>query len=141
MLKIYNTLTRKLENFKPIKENEVRFFVCGVTPYDYSHLGHAKTYTQFDIIVKYLRNKDFNVKYIQNVTDIDDKIIKKAKEQKIDWREISRKYEKEYLEDMKNLGNDSVNKYARATDYIKEIVSQVKRLIEKEGVEIVSFIK
>ena len=131
MLKIYNTLTRKLENFKPIKENEVRFFVCGVTPYDYSHLGHAKTYTQFDIIVKYLRNKDFNVKYIQNVTDIDDKIIKKAKEQKIDWREISRKYEKEYLEDMKNLGNDSVNKYARATDYIKEIVSQVKRLIEK----------
>src|SRR3989344_3722440 len=117
MLKIYNTLTRKLENFKTIKDKEVKFFVCGVT--------------QYDIIVKYLRNKWYKVFYLQNVTDIDDKIIRKANEQKTDWKEISKKYEKEYLEDMKNLGNDSVNKYARATDYIKEIVSQVKRLIEK----------
>ncbi|MEK6948341.1 MAG: cysteine--tRNA ligase [Nanoarchaeota archaeon] len=131
MLKVYNTLTRKLEVFKTLKEKEAKFFVCGVTPYDYSHLGHAKTYTQFDIIVKYLKYKGYNVYYLQNITDMDDKIIKKANEQKVDWKDISRKYEKEYIEDMKNLGNDSVNKYARATDYMKEIVSQVKRLIEK----------
>ena len=131
MLKGYNTLTRKLEVFKTLKEKEAKFFVCGVTPYDYSHLGHAKTYTQFDIIVKYLKYKGYNVYYLQNITDMDDKIIKKANEQKVDWKDISRKYEKEYIEDMKNLGNDSVNKYARATDYMKEIVSQVKRLIEK----------
>src|SRR3989344_3845383 len=131
MLKVYNTLSRKLEIFKPIKNNKVNFFVCGPTVYDYAHLGHAKTYIQFDMIVKYLRYKKFNVFYLQNITDIDDKIIKKANEENIIWRELSRKFEKLYIEDMNSLGIDSVDKYARATDYIKEIVSQVKRLIEK----------
>ena len=129
MLKIYNTLSRKSETFKP--NEKVKAFVCGPTVYDYAHLGHAKTYIQFDFIIKYLRYKKFNVFYLQNITDIDDKIIKKANEEKIDWKELSRKFEKLYIEDMNSLGIDSVDKYARATDYIKEIVSQVKRLIEK----------
>ena len=75
MLKLYNTLTRKKELFKPINNKKINFFVCGITPYDFPHIGHAKTYIQFDFIVKYLRYKGFNVFYLQNVTDIDYKII------------------------------------------------------------------
>src|SRR3990167_9204929 len=116
MLKVYNTLTRKLEVFKPLKNNKVNLFTCGPTVYSNSHLGHAKTYIQFDIIAKYLRYKGFNLFYLQNITDVDDKIIKRANEGKTDWKTLSRKYEQSYLEDMKNLGVDSINKYARATD-------------------------
>lgn len=130
-LKIYSTLSRKKEIFKPIKKNQVNLFVCGPTVYDYAHLGHAKTYTQFDIIVKYLRHKGFRVFYLQNITDIDDKIINRANQEKKDWREIVRKYEKEYFEDMSSLGINSITKYAKATDYVPEIISQVKRLIDK----------
>ena len=130
-LKVYNTLTRKKEEFVPIKGKKVNLFVCGPTSYDYSHIGHAKTYTQFDFIVKYLRYKKFKIFYLQNITDIDDKIIKRADEKKDSWKELSTKFEKTFYEDMKNLHVTSVNKYARATDYIKEIISQVKRLVKK----------
>jgi len=131
-LKIYSTLSRKKEIFKPIKKSQVNLFVCGPTVYDYAHLGHAKTYIQFDIIVKYLRYKGYKVFYLQNITDIDDKIIKRANEEKTDWKAIVSKYKKEYFEDMKALGVDSINKYANATDFMPEIISQVKRLIEKK---------
>ncbi len=131
MLKIYNTLTRKKETFKPIHKGKINIFVCGPTVYDYSHLGHAKTYVQFDMIVKYLRFKGYEVDYLQNITDLDDKIIRRANESKTDWREVSKKYERAYRKDMKSLGVDSVTKYAKATDYIKDIESQVNRLIEK----------
>ena len=133
-LKLYNTLTRKKEEFKPISKGNVNLFVCGPTVYDYSHLGHAKTYVQFDMIVKYLRFRKFKVFYLQNITDIDDKIIKKAQEgsEGFNWKRISQKYEQLYREDMVLLGVDSVNKYAQATDYIEEIISQVKRLIKKD---------
>ncbi|MEK6840446.1 MAG: cysteine--tRNA ligase [Nanoarchaeota archaeon] len=130
-LKLYNTLSRKTEIFSPISKNKVNFFACGPTVYDCSHLGHAKTYIQFDMIAKYLRFRGFKVNYLQNITDIDDKIIKKANETGENWKNISRRYEKLYKEDMKILGVDSVNKYASATGYIKEIISQVKRLIAK----------
>src|SRR3989338_4379462 len=131
MLKIYNTLTRKKEEFVPLKGKEVKAFECGPTVYDHAHLGHAKTAIQFDIIIKYLRYKGYKVFYIKNITDIDDKIIKRAQERKTTWDKIAREYESSYLEDMKNLGVDSVNKFPRATDYIQEIISQVKRLIKK----------
>ena len=131
-IQFYNTLTRKKEVFRPIKSKKVNLFVCGPTVYDFSHIGHAKTYVQFDIIVKYLRYLKYKVFYLQNITDIDDKIIAKAKEEKKDWKIISRKYEEEFLKDMAALGMNSVNKYARATDYIKEIQGQVKRLINKK---------
>ena len=124
-------MSRKKEIFEPIKKNQVNLFVCGPTVYDYAHLGHAKTYTQFDLIVKYLKYKGYKVFYLQNITDIDDKIINRANQEKTDWKEIAEKYEKEYFEDMENLGINSVNKYAKATDYIPEIISQVKRLIDK----------
>ena len=134
VLKVYNTLTRKKEVFKPIKDKKVNMFICGPTVYDYAHLGHAKTYIQFDIIVRYLRFKGYKVFYLQNITDIDDKIINKAQESGLDengWKKIRDEFEKSYLEDMKALNVTSVNKYAKATDYISNIISQVKCLIDK----------
>src|SRR3990167_9110025 len=98
-LKLYNTLTRKKEIFKPIKDKRVNLFVCGITPYDYAHIGHAKTYVQFDVIAKYLRYKGYNVFYLQNVTDIDDKIIQRAKEKKVKPIDLARNSEKEYQKD------------------------------------------
>lgn len=130
MLKLYNTLSNEKEVFRPLKAKKVNLFVCGITPYDFSHLGHARTCIVFDMFVKFLRQKGFKVFYLQNVTDIDDKIIKRAKEKRISWLQLSREFEKEYLKDMKSLKIDSVSKYARATEHIKEIISQVERLLK-----------
>ena len=130
-LRVYNTLTRKKEIFRPKKGKRVNMFVCGPTVYDYTHLGHARTYIAFDMIVKYLRQKGYDVFYLQNITDIDDKIINRAKEEEISWKELARKFEKEYKKDIKALGINSVSKYARATEHIKEIISQVERLLKK----------
>jgi cysteinyl-tRNA synthetase len=131
VLKVYNTLSRKKEIFKPIDKNRVNMFVCGPTVYDYSHLGHAKTYVQFDIIVRYLRYRGFVVFYLQNITDIDDKIIQRAKELKVTPKELAQQFENEYYKDMNALGITSVDKYARATDYIQAIIEQVKTLLER----------
>ena len=131
MLKIYNTITQKKEVFKPRKDNKINIFVCGPTVYDFSHMGHARTYISFDVIVKYLKLK-YNVFYLQNITDIDNKIIDRAKERNITPKKLAQQFEKEYFKDVKSLKIDSVSKYARATDYIKDIISQVKRL-EKKG--------
>jgi len=137
MLKVFNTLSRKREVFKPRSfqqaqnKKTVNLFVCGPTVYDYSHLGHARTYICFDLIVKYLREKSYQVFYLQNITDIDDKIIERARGEKVSWRDLSRKFEREYLKDIKALEINSVNKYARATSHIKGIISQVERLLKK----------
>ena len=80
MLRLYNTLTRKKEDFRPLKEGKINIFVCGPTVYDFSHLGHAKTYVQFDFIVRFLRAIGYKVFYLQNITDIYDKIIRKSQE-------------------------------------------------------------
>ena len=129
-MKIYNTLTRKKETFEPIKGNKINLFVCGPTVYDYSHIGHAKTYVNFDVIVRYLRYQKYNVFYLQNITDLDDKIIERAKKENKDPSELAKEFEKIHYEDMKSLKIDSVNKYAKATDYMKNIVSQVERLMK-----------
>lgn len=130
-LKLYNTLKRKKEAFKPRKGKKINLFVCGPTCYDLSHLGHARTYVVFDVIVKYLREKGFDVFYLQNITDIDDKIIKRAREKKTAPEKLARDFEREYLKDMKSLKIDSPTKYARATAHIEEIISQVDRLSKK----------
>ena len=131
MLKIYNTLSRKKEVFKPLKKKKVNLFVCGPTVYDFSHIGHARTYVVFDAIVKYLIQKGYDVFYLQNITDIDDKIIKRAKEKNVSAQKLARDFEKEYLKDTDSLKIDSVTKYARATDHIKDIISQVENLLKK----------
>ncbi len=106
-------------------------FVCGPTVYDFSHLGHAKTYTQFDFIARYFRYAGFKLRYLQNITDIDDKIIERAHQRNINPHALSEEYERYYLEDMTTLNITSVDKYARAHDYIPQIVAQVKHLLEK----------
>ncbi len=131
MLRVYNTLSRKKEVFKPRNGHRVNFFVCGPTVYDFSHIGHARTYVIFDVIVKYLREAGYNVFYLQNITDIDDKIIDRAKENNVSSLKWAKRFEKEYLKDVKDLKINSVSEYARATDHIKEIISQIKRLIKK----------
>jgi len=131
MIRVFNTMSRKKEIFEPLKDKKVKLFVCGPTVYDYSHMGHAKTYVQFDVIVKYLRYRGYDVFYLQNITDLDDKIILRAKEMNVTPKELAEKFEKEYHKDMASLGVDSVTKFARATDFIEQIKSQVQRLIEK----------
>ena len=130
-LKIYNTLSGRKDLFKPIKGKRVNLFVCGPTVYDYSHLGHARNYIVFDAFVKYLKKAGFNVFYLQNITDLDDKIIARAREKQVPPKDLAAVFEKEYLKDMKNIGVNSVTKYAKATGYIKEIISQIKRLQNK----------
>lgn len=134
MLKIYNTMTRRKEILKPIHENRIKLFVCGPTVYDDSHIGHARTYISFDIIARYLKYRGFSVFYLQNITDIDDKIIKRASEIGVKPLELARKFERRYLEDMHALGVDNVNLYARATEHIPEIINQIKKLIENNFV-------
>ena len=131
-MQIYNTLSRKKQELKPKESNKLNLFVCGITAYDFSHIGHARTYIAFDMIAKYLRQKEYDVYYLQNITDIDDKIIARAKEQGEDALQLSQRFEQEYLKDMKSLGVDAVSEYARATDHIPEIISQVERLLKKE---------
>jgi len=135
MLKLYNTLSGQIEDFQPIQGKaqgkQVNLFVCGPTVYDYSHLGHARTYIAFDMFANYLKFLGYNVFYLQNITDIDDKIITRAKEQNVAWQDLSRQFEKEYLNNIKTLKITSVKRYARATEHIKEIISQVKRLLDK----------
>lgn len=131
MLKLYNTLSRKKEIFRPRNRGRVNFFVCGPTVYDYSHIGHARTYIAFDVIAKYLKSKKYNVFYLQNITDIDDKIIKRAEEKATTPKKIAGYFEKEYLKDVKSLLINSVKEYARATDHIKEIIGQTKKLLKK----------
>ncbi|MBT3582531.1 cysteine--tRNA ligase [Candidatus Woesearchaeota archaeon] len=131
MIRVYNTLTRKKEEFKPIKYNKINLFVCGPTVYDSSHIGHARTYVSFDIIVKYLRYSGYDVFYLQNITDIDDKIIRIAKESKIDPLKLSNKFTKEYYADMKSMKINAVTKYAKATEHIKDIIKQTRALMDK----------
>lgn len=124
-------MTRKKEVFKPMHENRVKFFVCGPTVYDKSHIGHARTYISFDMIVRYMKYRGYSVFYLQNITDVDDKIIRRAEELGVSPMKLARKYEEMYLEDMKLLQVENVNLYARATEYIPEIIDQIKILIEK----------
>ncbi len=130
-IRIYNTLSKKKEVLKPLKKNKINLFVCGPTVYDFSHIGHARTYIIFDCFVRYLKYLGFKVFYLQNITDIDDKIILMAKEKGVLPKDLADAFTKEYLKDMKKLGIDTVTKYAKATYYIKEIVSQVKELLDK----------
>ena len=130
-IKIYNTLTGKKEILKPLKGKIINLFVCGPTVYDFSHIGHARTCIIFDCFAKYLKQAGFKVFYLQNITNVDDKIIAKAREKKVLPSDLADAFAKEYLKDMKLLGITSVNKYVLATDYIKEIISQIQRLIDK----------
>jgi cysteinyl-tRNA synthetase len=131
MMDLYSTLTRTVEPLVTLHPDRVYLFVCGPTVYDYSHLGHARTYVAFDVLVKYLRSTGKEVFYLQNITDVDDKIINRAKEEGVSQPALARKFETEYLRDMESLGIDAVSYYARATTHIPEIINQVERLLAR----------
>ncbi|OHA11622.1 MAG: cysteine--tRNA ligase, partial [Candidatus Sungbacteria bacterium RIFCSPLOWO2_02_FULL_47_9] len=131
MIRIYNTLTNKKEDFEPANDKRVNFFVCGPTVYDSSHIGHARTYISFDVIVKYLRYAGYEVFYLQNITDVDDKIIARAHETEEDPLFLSRHFAKEYFEDMQELKITSPSKYASASEFIPQIIKQIETLVKK----------
>ena len=128
---VWNTLTRRKEGLEPIEPPRLQLFVCGPTVYDEAHLGHAKTYTHFDLIARHLRLRGFDVEYVQNITDVDDKIIDRARRLGITSEALARRHELRFREDMTALGNTSVDTYARAGDHIAQIVSQVERLVTR----------
>lgn len=129
-MNIYSTLSRRKENLETINDNRINLFVCGPTVYDDAHIGHGRTYISFDTIKRYLEFKGYSVFYIQNITDIDDKIINRAKETNSNASDIARKFEKRYIEDMNKLNVNGVNLFARATDHVDEIINQIERLID-----------
>ena len=130
VLKIYNTLTKRLETFSSVKEGKVTMYVCGPTVYDYSHIGHARTYVAFDVIRRYLRLRGYDVFYVQNITDIDDKIINRANSEGVDWKEIVDIYTKDYMEALNKL-NIKVDLHPRVSQHIKEIIEFIQLLIDK----------
>ena len=130
-MKVYNTMTRKKEELTPMNKNRIKMFVCGPTVYDESHIGHGRTYIAFDVIARYLKYKGYSVFYLQNITDIDDKIIKRASEIGVEPLELAKKYESLYFKDMEKLGVTNVNFYARAMEHLPEIINQIQTLLDR----------
>jgi cysteinyl-tRNA synthetase len=129
-LRIYNSQTKQKEPFVPVDSPQVGIYVCGVTVYDSCHIGHARSMIVFDVLVRYLRYKGYQVTYVRNFTDIDDKIIARAQEQKIDPGTLAERYIREFEEDMKVLGVGAPDVEPRATGHIPEIIHLVQELID-----------
>lgn len=131
MLRVYNTLTDRKEEFRPIRPDEVKMYACGVTVYDHSHIGHARGAVVFDMIRRYLVYRGLAVTYVRNFTDVDDKIIQRANEEGVSPEEIAERYIREYQKDMAALGVERADIEPKATEHIKEIVALVHKLMEK----------
>ncbi|MFD3155594.1 cysteine--tRNA ligase [Haloimpatiens sp. FM7330] len=130
-MKIFNTMTRKKEDFVPIEEGKVRMYVCGPTVYNFFHIGNGRTFIIFDTIRKYLEYRGYEVNFVQNFTDIDDKMIKRANEEDITVKELGDRFIKEYYKDADALELKRATTNPRATEYINEIIKFVKDLIDK----------
>ena len=131
MLQIHNTITRKKEDFVPITPGEIGMYVCGVTVYDLCHIGHARTFVSFDMIVRYLRYLGYKVKYVRNITDIDDKIIKRAQEKGVAAKDLAEHFIGEMYADFDALNIARPDIEPRATENIDAIIALVQRLIDK----------
>ena len=131
MLEIYHSAQRKLVEFHPINGNKVGMYVCGVTVYDYCHVGHARSAVAFDIIYRYLKYRGYDVTFVKNFTDVDDKIIKRANERNTTSQAVAEKYIDEYYKDMEAIGIKKPTYEPKATDHIKEIINLVQRLMDK----------
>ncbi len=130
-LQIYNTLKRTKEPFVPLKPGSVGMYACGVTVYDLSHIGHARALVVFDVIYRYLKYRGYTVTYVRNYTDIDDKIIKRAQEEGVTYKEIAERYIQEFDYDMELLGMEKPTVSPRATDHIAEMITMIQILIDK----------
>jgi len=138
-MKLFNTSSQTKETFQPLHKDKVTMYVCGITPYDTTHLGHAFTYMAFDVLQRYLAFKGYHVTYTQNVTDVDDDLLRKAKEVGKDWQELGEFWTDKFVHDMKVLNITTPDHYVKATENIPTIISIVEKLIqqnvayEKEG--------
>ena len=130
MLKVYNTLTRKKEEFIPQEPGKVGMYVCGVTPYNYPHIGNARPFVTWDVIKRYLRNRGFEVKHIQNFTDMDDKIIKAANTEGVSWETITERYIDGYFKSIDALNVQRADLYPKVTEHIPDIINMVQRIID-----------
>lgn len=131
MLHIYNSLTKKEELFQPLVKNQVGLYVCGITVYDYSHIGHARTYIVFDMVLRYLRYRGYQVKYVRNITDIDDKIIKRSQENDETYQALTERFIKAMHEDFHALNLLDADGEPKATDNIQGMLQLVQQLIDK----------
>jgi cysteinyl-tRNA synthetase len=131
-IKIYNTLTRRKEPLRPIEENHVKLYVCGITSYDYCHIGHARSALVFDMVVRYLRHRGLQVTFVRNFTDIDDKIINRANEQGIDSASLALRFIDEFYTDMDALGTLRPDLEPKATEHIPEMIHLIEDLISKD---------
>ncbi len=131
MLQIYNTLTRQKEQFKPLQPNKVGLYVCGITVYDVCHVGHARTYLSFDLMVRYLRSRGIEVKYVRNITDVDDKIIERANQQGLTTEVFTEQTIARMHEDFAAIGLIEPDIEPRVTTHIPEIIEVIQRLIDK----------
>jgi len=129
-LKVYNTLTRQKEDFNPIEDGKVKMYVCGMTVYDDMHMGHARSIVVFDMIVRYLRWKGYEVTHVTNFTDIDDKIINRANEEGIPALELSERYIEKYFVDADSLGIQRADIYPKASECIEDIIEMIQRIMD-----------
>lgn len=126
---IYNTLTQRIEPFRP--QNEVvSIYVCGITPYDTTHLGHIFTYAAADVLIRYFLHRNFRVKYVQNLTDIDDPIFREAKKRDEDWKELGRRWTVHYVEDMKTMNILPPAEFPKASEVIGDMINTIQKLLE-----------
>jgi len=131
-IQIYNTRTGEKTELQPLEDNHVKMYVCGITAYDYCHIGHARSALAFDMIFRYLLYRGFKVTYVRNFTDIDDKIINRAKEQGTSTEELSERFIRMFHEDMEQLGVASPTVEPKATEHVQEIIDMIQGLIDKE---------
>lgn len=130
-MKLYNTLTKTKEEFIPLKDGEVKMYICGPTVYSYFHIGNARPFIIFDTFRRYMEYKGYKVTYVQNFTDIDDKMIKGAKQEGISVKELGEKFIGEYYKDADGLGIKRASHHPKATDHIEDIIAFIEKLIEK----------
>lgn len=130
-MKIFNTMTRRKEEFVPLDKNEVKIYACGPTVYNYIHIGNARPLCVFDVLRRYLEYRGYNVRFVQNFTDVDDKIIKRANEEGLTFEEVSKKYIKEFWTDAHGLNFKDATVHPKATENIDEIINIIKTLEEK----------
>ena len=130
MLKIYNTLTRQKEEFRPITPGVVKLYVCGVTIYDYCHIGHARTYVAFDVVVRYLRSRGYDVTYVRNITDVDDKIIRRAAERQVSIDEITEHFTQAMHADFDALNLLRPDVEPTVTGHMADIIAMIQSLID-----------
>jgi len=127
-MQLYNTLSRRIDVFAP--QSPVSVYICGITPYDTTHLGHAFTYTSLDALIRYLEFRGHQVRYVQNVTDVDDDILRKAKEVGEDWKALGDRWTAHFIRDMIALNVRPPTSFPRATDHIPQILDMVQRLLD-----------